>query len=162
MLKRFIVWLVTKFLSKRDTMSLIVDRWFVDDPRAVINYLYHLAYSSETERTIVPFDRIAAKKMTEGVFFGNIYVAVLLKIKEQLIRCGAKECEESDFKEFFIEVARIKEQKSVLKVRKELADHVRRATALDNLEDIDLVTTVLQNALINPATIAKFLTKTGE
>lgn len=162
MLKQFITWLVTKFLTKRETFALIVDRWFVESPRGAIELLYHIAYRSEAKHAIVPFDTIAAKKLTEGSLANNVYIATLLSLKTQLLHCSAKGCDESAFKEFFREVARIKDQSSVLKVRKELIDHVRKNTLYVVQGDINLAAHVLQESYIDPEIITTFLTTVGE
>ena len=161
MLKKFITWLVIKFLSKRETFALIVDRWFVESPRGAIELLYHIAYLSDAKSTIVPFDTIAAKKTAEGSLADNVYVATLLSLKKHFINCGDKDCDEAGIKEFFREVVRIKNQSSVLKVRKELIDHVRKNTLYVTEADVTLAAHVLQESYIDPEIIAVFLTAVG-
>lgn len=163
MLKQFITWLVTKFLTKRETFALIVDRWFVESPRGAIELLYHIAYRTETKRTIVPFDTLAATKVAEASLVNNVYMAVLLALKKKLIICASKECREAEVRTFFAEAERIKQHSSVLKVRKELFDHVRKQTLFTDERDIALVAHVLQDTYTHVEAASKFITSvTGE
>lgn len=151
MLKQFIIWLVTKFLAEKDIIALIANKGFTENPRATIESLYRRVYDSGNGQSIIPFDTVAAQKISEGDLAGNVYIAVLMSLKTHLC----------NYSEFFNEVARIKGQSSVLKVKKELIELVRSNTAYTLDSDIALVAHVMQESYINPVVITEFLNNLG-
>lgn len=158
MFKSFILWLVTKFLTARERLQLVVKDGFADDPRRVINNLYHLAHSDGKGKTLVPFDRIAAKALSEYDLSGNVYVTVLFALKQKLYRCGSEQCEGNDYLEFFRKVNIIKDHSNRLKVTKDLTNLIISETTFGTDQDVALVVNVLQHQYLDPEIIAKFLT----
>lgn len=158
MFKSFILWLVTKFLTPRERLQLVVEDGFVKDPRRIINNLYHLAHSNVKNKTLVPFDRVAAKALSEYDLSGNVFVTVLFALKQKLFRCGSDECAGDDYREFFRKVNIIKDHSNRLKVTKDLTNLIISETTFGTEQDITLVVNVLQHQYLDPEIIAKFLT----
>lgn len=158
MLKQFIVWLVTKFLTVRDIAQLVVDNGFKESPRLIIDRLYNVAHSSKDARPFDSFERVAAKKLSETDLSGSLFITVLFALQAKLMCCASNHCQETEYKEFFRKVNVIKQHTNPLKVRKDLYELVRKETFFGNELDITLAANVLQHSYIDPEIITKFLT----
>lgn len=158
MFKKFILWLVVKFLTPRERLQLVVNDNFADNPRRVIDNLYHLTHSDIKTKTFEPFARVAAKALAEYDLSGNVYVTVLYALKQKLFRCPVAQCASDDYLEFFRKVNIIKDHSNRLKVTKDLTNLIISETTFGTEQDITLVVNVLQHQYLDPEIIAKFLT----
>lgn len=158
MFKKFILWLVVKFLTPRERLQLVVNDNFADNPRRVIDNLYHLTHSDPKTKTFEPFARVAAKALAEYDLSGNVYVTVLYALKQKLFRCRSENCEVYDYLEFFRKVNIIKDHSNRLKVTKDLTNLIISETTFGTEQDITLVVNVLQHQYLDPEIIAEFLT----
>ncbi|ABY63105.1 hypothetical protein ST201phi2-1p278 [Pseudomonas phage 201phi2-1] len=161
MFKQFILWLVTKLLTPRDRLQLVVDDGFLANPRRTIDNLYHVAHSNKHGVKFESFDRVSAKRLSEFDISGSVYIAVLFALHDKLIACTGGSCFEEEVRNFFHKVNTIKGHGNRLKVSKDLFELVRKETLFANEQDINLVAHVLQHQYIDTEATTKFLTNTG-
>lgn len=160
MLKRLIMWLVKKLFTPMDIAKVAANADFIENPLRVINRLYHAAYSTEQvqQTGILPFEYVAAKRLSEHDLPGSIYIVVLLALQNRLIYCVPGACRPEDYEAFFNKVNTIKTNSNYLKVRKELTDLVCKETLFTDESDMTLVVSVLQQLPINPKLASTFIT----
>jgi len=161
MLKQFILWLVTKFLTSKELYQYVAKQDFLDSPGRAINHLYTAAYDLKPAKPVKSFDLLNAEYAVANGYRDSVFVMSLVVIRDRLIACSHHECSEEAYKAFFIKVTQLKVHHSALKVRKDLTKLVRDETTLVSEHDIDLVVHVLQNNFIHPEATTKFITTLG-
>lgn len=154
MLVNIILWLVNKYLTKRQIFSYIADRWLSNSPYGTVEYLYDAGPDISPDFR----DRIAAHRLVENNHFISASLKLVLEyLRDRVNSCGDSDCEEADTLEFFRKVNIAKNHKSHLKVRKDLFDLVQRETTVTDMLAVEMIAAILENVVIDPTKAVEYL-----
>lgn len=159
MFERFILWLVTKFVSVRKLTEYYVNTRFIKDPKGHIETLFHYAHTvGDRPKGFPSLQQVMLYHLHKRFTLSELaYLHALATIKKEITRCYDPSCEEDMVHTFLQQVELIKEHPNHLKVRKELIDLVRKYFFLMNEPDQVALASILQQHWLNPESATAYI-----